>query len=347
MAKYRSAIIGCGGRGRMHALAYDFVSQGKLVACCDVDPLRREAFAAEFKLTPFTNVNEMIQLVKPDLVHLVTAPSTRVELMSMVDSLGVPACIAEKPVATEVCDWKKLVSLSSLTSTKFGVGAQFRYHPDLIRCRQALESGLLGSLRLLDFSAVGVICDQGVHGLDWAMSLNHDSPPARIFGTVSGSQNLAHSMHPSPDTSIAQIVFKNNVIGYWNNGYSAARVLDDPAYYKHGRVAAFAEFGHVLYEEFGRWEILTRQDCQQGHAEELGWLYGNHLAQAALTDGMFSWLDGGSPVGTSLDRSLVQWNCILGLYASAVWKKPVDLPFDPPDDLWQQLVDDLESSQKY
>lgn len=341
MSDYRSAIIGCGGRARMHALAYDYVSFGNLVACCDLDPDRARSFGKEFDLPVYTGAKEMIRQEKPDLIHLVTAPSTRVGLMSLVDEMGVPACIVEKPVATEARDWKVLVDLSRRTSTKFAVGAQFRYHPDLVRCRLALESGRLGRLRTLEFSAVGVICDQGVHGLDWAMALNQDSPPVRVFGTVSGSQNLHHPMHPSPDTSIGQIVFQNGVTGYWTNGYFARRVIDDPAYYKHGRVAAYAEKGHVLYEEFGKWEVCSYKTLLQGEAEDIGWLYGNHLAQANLTDSMFTWLDGGPPVGTNLERSLIQWNAVLGLYASAAWKQPVDLPFDPPDNLWQQLVNHL------
>jgi len=325
----------------MHALAYSHVSKGSLTACCDLEADRRGEFAREFNLKHYAGITEMVTAEKPDLVHLVTAPSTRVELMNLVDSLGVPGCLVEKPVALEVRDWRELVTLSRRPRTKFAVGAQFRYHPDLTRCRAALASGMLGSVRRLEFSAVGTICDQGVHGLDWAMSLNEDSPPVRVFGTVSGSQNLTHPMHPSPDTSTAQILFANGVIGYWTNGNAAPRVMEDPEYYKHGQVAACTARGHILYEEFGRWEIETFEGIQFGHADDRGWMEGNHLAQAALTDAMFTWLEGGEPVGTHLDRALVQWNAVLGLYLSAIEKRPVMLPCEPPDDLWDRLVNSL------
>ena len=53
---------------------------------------------------------------------------------------------------------------------------------------------------------------------------------------------------------------------------------------------------------------------------------------------MFDWLeDDEKPPGTNLKRSLEQWNVILGLYASTVFRKPIDIPFDPPDDLWERL----------
>ncbi len=50
MGKYRCAIIGCGGRARMHALAYKLIDRGELVACCDLIAERRERLAREFGL---------------------------------------------------------------------------------------------------------------------------------------------------------------------------------------------------------------------------------------------------------------------------------------------------------
>jgi predicted dehydrogenase len=344
MPTYRCVIVGTGGRARMHALAYKLISRGELVACCARNDPRREAFAAEFGIPWYADAAEMIRKERPDLVHLVTPPSTRVELMTLVDDLGVPACIVEKPIATEARDWVALVALEARTATKFGVGAQFRYHPDLTRCREALRSGQLGAVRTLDASAVGTICDQGVHVIDWAMSLIEDAPPVRVFGAASGAENLAHAKHPSPDTTVAQLLFGNGVYGTWTLGYSAPRVLDDPAYYKHCRVAAYAERGHVLYEEFGRWEIVSPQGIERGHADDCrygpdrGWIAGNHRAQASLTEAMYDWLeDEDEPVGTNLKRALQQWNAVLGLYASTVWRRPVDLPLKPVDDLWKRL----------
>ena len=101
MTTYRCVILGCGNRGRMHALAYKLIKRGELVACCDLDRERRDKFAQEFGITGYTDAVEMIQNEKPDLIHLVTGPSLRVELMTLVHEQGVPACIVEKPIATE------------------------------------------------------------------------------------------------------------------------------------------------------------------------------------------------------------------------------------------------------
>ena len=99
MAKYRAVILGCGGRSEWHARAYDLVDGAEVVACCDLLEEPRTRFAARFGLRGYANLEEMIEKEKPDLIHLVTRPSTRVEQLTLVSEMGVPACIVEKPIA--------------------------------------------------------------------------------------------------------------------------------------------------------------------------------------------------------------------------------------------------------
>jgi len=257
------------------------------VACCDLIAERRERLASEFGLRAYADAAQMIDREKPDLVHVVTLPTARVELMQLVSDGGVPACLVEKPIAYQVRDWRALVALETASRTRFGVNAQFRYHSSLARCREALRSGRLGRLLFLDASAGGTIADQGVHTLDWAMSLNEDAPVVRVFGQACGANEMV-GRQPSPDTTVAQLLFANGVRGLWHLGHTAPRVLDDPAYYKHCRVAACAEGGRTLYEEFGRWEIVSRDGAERGSiANHDEWLAGNHAAQAGLTNAMF------------------------------------------------------------
>ena len=58
---YRSATVGCGGRSTQHARAYELISRGELVACCDLDAERRQSYAKEFGIRPYADVVEMIK----------------------------------------------------------------------------------------------------------------------------------------------------------------------------------------------------------------------------------------------------------------------------------------------
>ena len=185
---------------------------------------------------------------------------------------------------------------------------------------------------------------QGTHIIDWAMSLNSDSPIVRVFGTVSGTAGL-DSTYPAPDTSSCQVLFENGVYGVWHTGWTAPRIMDDDTIYKHCRVSAYGESGHVLFEEFGGWEIFSKEKIENHQTTPDEWRENNDLAQARLTEAMFDWIEDDTRfVETNLKLALHQFNAILGIYASAISHKPIDIPFDPPADLDSQLREALSRS---
>ncbi|MDE0424279.1 MAG: Gfo/Idh/MocA family oxidoreductase [Candidatus Poribacteria bacterium] len=338
MPKYRSAIIGCGGRAYGHANAYQQIPQAELVACANrSDTARCQKFVETFGITGYADAEQMLRTEQPDLVHLVAMPDQWCELIPMVSELGVPACIVEKPIACGVSDWRFLCELEAQTNTKFGVGKQFRWHPGLINCREAVQNGELGDINFLDFSCGMNLAAQGTHIIDWAMSLNNDSPIVRVFGTASGAE-LLDSDYPAPDTTSCQVLFENRVYGLWNTGWTSPRVTDDPAVHTHCRVTAYSETGYVRFEEFAGWQIVSTERVEKRQTTPDEWRANNDLAQARLTQAMFDWLeDDTRPVETNLKLALHQFNAVLGIYASAISHQPIDLPFEPPDDLDAQL----------
>ena len=343
MPKYRTAIIGCGGRAYGHANAYQHVYRGELIACANrSDASRRQKFAETFGIRGYAGAEQMLRAEKPDLVHLVTMPAQWGELMPMVSELGVPACIVEKPIACGVADWRLLSELEAQTSTKFGVGKQFRWHPHLVNCQRAVQGGYLGEMQFLDFSCGMNIAAQGTHIIDWAMSLNADAPIIQVFGNASGAAAF-NSTYPGPDTTTCQVVFENGVHGQWTTGSASRRVSEDPGIYKHCRIAAYGNEGIAFFEEFGDWGVETRKMSEYSMLiSEAERAENNDRAQAGLINAMFDWLeDDAKPVGTRLTRALHQWNAVLGIYASALSHEPVDIPFDPPDNLCEELKETL------
>jgi predicted dehydrogenase len=347
MAKYRAVILGCGGRSEWHARAYQLVENADVVACCDLLEEPRTRFAEQFGLKGYADLEEMIEKEKPDLIHLVTRPSTRVEQLTLVSEMGVPACIVEKPVAMEVRDWRALCDLAETTRTKIGVGAQWRYSPDMAKIREALRSGALGNPLMMEVSSQSSILDQGVHVLDWGMSLMDESPVTHVFGAASGTEDL-DSTHPGPRSTTAQVAFANGLNCLLTIGVTAPEVtLCYEAFprYTHCRVAVYCERGRSLFEEFGKWEIVSPEGAESGVTRNLDeWQQRNDQAQANLTKAMLDWLaDDAKPAGTNLEGTLAQWNSLLGIYASALWGRPVELPFDPPDELFDEMAVLLKS----
>lgn len=337
MKKYRVAIIGCGYRAYEQAEAYQYVTRGELVACCDLNHEAVDKFSTRFSIPGYNSIDDMLRIEKPDLVHLVTPPSVRVSLMQLISDAGVPACIVEKPVALGVEDWKAISALEATTKTKFAVNHQFRYHADLLRCQQALQSGGLGKPLFAECSSRMNVANQGTHILDYITALLGDSPVVEVMGSINGVGQ--DTSHPAPLTTVAHMTFANGVHGLFNVGPQAPKALDDDAIYKHCREAVYAENGRVLYEEFNRWEVVGPSGKQSGTADQ--WKELNDQAQAKLDETMFDWLESGIVSPSNLKRALEQWNVILAIYASAISHNPIAIPFDPPSDLMSVVGKEL------
>jgi len=346
MKTYRAAIIGCGHRAPAHIEAYQHIPNASVVACCAPSAHRRDPLAARYHLKAYSDPREMIRVEQPDIVHLVTWPDTRVELMTLVSELGVPLCTTEKPLAAAVQDWRALCALEQNTRTKFAVCHQVRWQPDLVRCQEALRSGRLGKVLFLDISAGMNIAGQGTHTLNYGMALAGDLPVERVFANASG-WDAADPGHPGPATSEAYLTFTGGLRGLWTSGYTSPRCGDPATTWQHVRVAAYAERGRVLFEEFGRWEIMgpgVEERGSYGGMEEHG--RNNLLAQAGLHQAMFSWLENDRQVpGTSLAQSLQEWKVVLAMYASALERRPITLEgFEPHNDLVERYREEAGNS---
>jgi predicted dehydrogenase len=210
-----------------------------------------------------------------------------------------------------------------------------RWQPYLVKCQQAIQSGRLGEVKFLDISAGMNIAGQGTHTLNYGMSLVGEVPVARVYASASG-WDAADPGHPGPAASEAYLTFANGLRGLWTSGYVSPRCGDPATTWQHVRAAAYADRGRVLYEEFGRWEIIGEEEEERGsYGGMTEWARNNSLAQAGFHQAMFDWLeDEHKTPGTSFKQSLHEWEVVLAMYQSAVEHRPVELAgFEPADDL--------------
>jgi len=338
-APYKAAIIGCGHRAAAHIEAYYHIPEASVVACCAPSPLRREPLAAEYGLCAYADVAEMIERERPDIVHFITRPDVRVHIMSLVAEFGVPLCTVEKPVAAGVGDWLELQRLEARSRTKFAICHQFRWHPGLMRCQDAVRGGCLGEVALLDISSGMNIAGQGTHSLNYGRSLVGDPRVRSVFGQWSG-WDKEDSFQAAPSSTFALLEFENGIRGIWTSGPVSPRVGDPSTNWQHVRVAAHAKNGRVNYEEFGRWEIVSASGTETGDYGNMGaWASKNLEAQAGFYRAMFRWLeDDSSAPGTNLAVSLHEWAVVLALYQSCLERCPIDMDgFRPHEDLLEHI----------
>ncbi len=328
---FKCAFLGCGPRAQGHAAAYTLIKRGAKVACCDMNQQRLDDFAAKHGIPQrYTDLDRMLATERPDVVHVVTPPTLRVGLMTCLAEAGVPGVIVEKPICIGAEDYLALRALAARSRTKFVVNHQLRHHPCIVEFLADVQAGKLGQVRCLDASAVFPLSGQGVHVLDLMFAFAGYPGVQTIFAACSGYDDI-NGTHPSPRTTAALLTFRNGMRGALQSGAGAPMFDPKAPTWAHKRIAIYGTHGFRHWWMHGWEKGLRNGTVKQGVHQ-----YGDQdiLGQAGLTNAMFDWLeDDRKPSPTNLTTALDEWLVILGAYLSAIEKRPVDLPFDPPADL--------------
>ena len=229
MRPVRTALIGCGKVGQIHAAALCELPESELVAVCDSDSQRASAFSARFGACAFTDVGELLKEAAPQAIVVCTPHPLHATAVIQAAQAGVSALV-EKPLAASLADCDAMLTASRNAGTKLGVVSQRRLYEPVIRMKTAIDAGKIGRPALGVFSMFswrdqayydsdawrgkwaseggGVLVNQSPHQLDllqWFMGQ---------IDEISGDwANLNHPYIEVEDTALAMIRFKNGGLG--------------------------------------------------------------------------------------------------------------------------------------
>jgi predicted dehydrogenase len=340
---FKCAIIGVsGGRARGLADAYQHIKRGKLAAISTRQPVKLDIFGEKYDVDArYTDYREMFAKEKPDLVHVNTPPTVRLEIMKAAHDAGIPAMIVEKPMACQGEDYDGIREFAQMSGVRIAINHQLHFHPRRAALQQLVIDGKIGSVRFIEASARMNLAYQGTHALQAIGAFNPGGKPISVFGQVSGSQGLQPSrgQHYAPDQSLAKINYDNGIHAVLQCGENAIKVRDDDVTHTHKRIAVYGTRGYV---EWTMWSWKTYIDgiydsgTHQYPEEDI-------LGQAAMTEAMFDWLlDTQAVHPLNLNLALQDFNIVLGMYMSALHNKVIKLPVDPEPDLINKLRQRLD-----
>lgn len=165
-----------------------------LVGLVDLDRSTAEKLAEKHELSSVaigTDLDVMLAELRPDLVFDVAVPGAREEIVSTALSRGCHV-LSEKPMATSLEAARRLVEAADAAGRIHAVVQNRRYHPDIRRMREMLESGVLGKLNAIhcdffigahfggfreDMDNV-LLIDMAIHTLDAARYISGQQPLA-------------------------------------------------------------------------------------------------------------------------------------------------------------------------
>ncbi len=229
MRAVRTALIGCGKVGHLHATAVKSLDEADLVGVCDAQGERAEAFASRYGGRPFTDVDALLNGARPEVVLVCTPHPLHAAAVVRAAGLGVHALV-EKPLAASLADCDAMLSAARQSGTLLGVISQRRLYEPVQRMKAAIDAGKIGRPVLGVFlmyswrdeayyrsdpwrgqwasEGGGVLVNQSPHQLDllqWFLG---------EIDEISGYwANLNHPTIEVEDTALAMIRFKSGAVG--------------------------------------------------------------------------------------------------------------------------------------
>lgn len=187
----RVAIVGFGKMGLLHATLLRNIPECKIVAICDPQKLTKlKMRLLNHKCNYYADYRKMLSKEKLDAVFLCTPPNVTQRICEDIADKGI-AIFAEKPIATDYENSKRLYDLVKKHKVNNSVGFMKLYNPFYAKMKEILSSGKFGSIKELDsciyihsltkksdkwyfkksISGGGVVVNLGIHLLSMVLGL--------------------------------------------------------------------------------------------------------------------------------------------------------------------------------
>ena len=250
MNKIRTAVVGAGKMGAIHAKVYDQLPQSDFVAVVDINAERAERLANQYGCCAFTDCSDILGKVDPvksswirgtggsqamtfngvDAVTIATPTVTHLELAKIFIENNV-AVMIEKPLAANVKEGRKIVKLAKKSGGVVAVGHSERCNPVVQAMKRLnIEPKFIEANRVSPYpfrsTDVGVVLDVMIHDIDIVLSLARspikkvDAVGVSVVAPFSDKlQSLARRtsggqdpIEEKEDICNARIVFENGCI---------------------------------------------------------------------------------------------------------------------------------------
>jgi predicted dehydrogenase len=344
----RVAIVGTGGiAGICHIPALRAERErAEVVAAVDVDADRVTAFCAEHDVpAAYTDLAEMLDAVRPDLVHVCTPPFAHAE--QVVACLEAGAWVlCEKPVCLSLAEYDMITAAEPAGGPYASVVFQHRFGSGARRLRTLIEFGELGRplvaqcvtawYRGHDYFEVpwrgrweteggGPTMGHGIHQMDLLLSVLGDWSEVRAM-----AGRLDRDVE-TEDVSMAMLRFASGGMASIVNSVLSPR---EESYLRFDFTDATVELRHLYGYRDADW-TFTPAPHVDDQARVAAWPAGTREAKSSHTDQLTALLDcyeRGERPETSGPGGRLTLELITGLYRSALTGLPVRRDDLCPDD---------------
>jgi predicted dehydrogenase len=267
MSKLKFALVGCGRIAKRHSelLGSGQIEGASLTAVCDVVADKAIDIGKRFRVDTYTDMHEMMQRAKPDVVVILTESGRHAEHTIALTPYG-KHIVVEKPMALTLDDADEMIRACDAHGVRLFVVKQNRFNVPVVKLREALEGGRFGRLvlgtvrvrwcRRQDYYDQdswrgtwaldgGVLSNQASHHVDlleWMMG---------EVDSVSAKATTALANIETEDTAVVILKFRSGALGIIE-ATTAARPVD-----LEGSISILGERGTVEIAGFAVNEMRT------------------------------------------------------------------------------------------
>lgn len=140
----RIAIVGCGKVADQHLHAIHRIPDCEIVALCDREPLMATQLGERCGVSAcFSDAPEMLQSVRPNVVHITTPPQSHYSVAADCLKAGSHVYV-EKPFTITAGEAESLIQLAEDRSLKATVGHNYQFTLEMLEMRRLVKEGFLG-----------------------------------------------------------------------------------------------------------------------------------------------------------------------------------------------------------
>ncbi len=141
----RAAVVGCGVISTEHFRVLAQHPRIELVGVCDRSPAAARWTAERYRTKAFTDHAEMLASVRPDVVHVLTPPSSHRAIAE--DALRAGAhVIVEKPIASSLEELNAMFVIADTCERYLVESHNYRFNDQILAIDDLVARGVLGEV---------------------------------------------------------------------------------------------------------------------------------------------------------------------------------------------------------
>ncbi len=339
--KHRVALIGLGrprntddwtgwGMAHKHAEGYNATGKCEIVGLCDVVKDRADAFNTEHadgKAQVFTDYEEMLRTVQPDIVSVCSWPSLHAPMvLAAAQTPSVKAIHSEKPMAPTWGEAKRMAQICRDNNVQLTFDHQRRFLESFQTARALVKDGAIGELKRIE-GACANLFDWGTHWVNMFLFYNDDVPAQWVIGQVDVRKPTYVYAVPHDTQGLCAMGFENGVTGVLFTGEGSDAIV--------GCANRLIGTEGTIEVHNGAPSVRVRGkgDSEMHPAREMaleGGIHGDKAITRTIADVIDS-LETGRKSLVDVQNALDTTEILFATYESARRRGRVDLPLDIDD----------------